>query len=129
MPTGGSNTFLVSRRVTAFMMLPFQSRNEVHTVLQRHSSPPARHTALIELYKVIDHLWILTVGECGGGATCRSSAVVTSRPVISSILWLIVSTTGCSNGASQALTGREKLSADFQRAAGSQVTGHILLAW
>lgn len=39
------------------------------------------------------------------GVTCRSSAVLTSRPVMSSILWLILSTTGCSNAPSQALGG------------------------
>lgn len=38
--------------------------------------------------------------------TCSSSAVVTSRPVMSSILWLILSTTGCSKAPSQALRGR-----------------------
>lgn len=42
-----------------------------------------------------------------GGATCRSSAVLTSRPVMSSILLLTLSTTGCSNGESQALMTRE----------------------
>lgn len=44
--------------------------------------------------------------RCVCDVTCRSSAVVTSRPVMSSILWLIWSTMGCSNAPSQALTDR-----------------------
>lgn len=45
------------------------------------------------------------------GLTCRSSAVLTSSPVISSTLWLILSTTGCSCDPSQALGEKDRVTA------------------